>query len=261
MLKKITLAAAIAVSASFATWDYFPVLDSHKGQAKLEFGSDIQDPFTEFVVTGGVRFSPAQNFEFGLELPYVIFCLDNNNSFESWNGVRDLKTMFRYQFLPFMNAFLDITIPTANVYLYYPDYAFAFYFGAQFSKNFGLLNLGSELGLYVETRGEDKTMPPQHLNLDVEADLAISQVFVPYAGFSLSMLIGKYRHEGRHIGDSYTGEFGIAPFAGFKVAFNDYVSLDVHGKILLGEEYLGVTTLNHSDEALISAGSAVYVNF
>lgn len=260
MLKKIVLAAAVAVSASFATWDYFPVLESHKGQAKLEFGSEIQDPFTEFMVTGGVRFSPAQNFEFGIELPYTIFCL-SDGSFQSWNGVRDLKTMFRYQFLPFMNAFLDITIPTANAYLYYPDYAFAFYFGTQFSKNFGLLNLGSEFGLYIETRGEDKTMPPQRLNLDAEADLAISQVFVPYAGFSLGMLIGKYRQEGHHVGNSYTGKFGIAPFAGFKVAFNDYVSLDVHGKIQLGEDYLGVTTPNHSDDALITAASAVYVNF
>ena len=46
MLKKIVLAAAVAVSTSFATWDYFPVLESHKGQAKLEFGSEIQDPST-----------------------------------------------------------------------------------------------------------------------------------------------------------------------------------------------------------------------
>lgn len=260
MLKKITLAAAIAVSASFATWDYYPVLESHKGQAKLDFSSEIQDPFTEFMVTGGVRFSPATNFEFGIELPYTIFCL-SDGSYQTWNGARDLQTMFRYQFLPFMNAFLDITIPTASTNLYYPDYAFAFHFGAQFFKKFGLVNLGSEFGLYVETEGEDKVMPPQRLNLDAEADFEISQVFIPYAGFELGMLIGKHIREGHHVGDNFTGEFGIAPFAGFKITFNDYVSLDLHGKIQLGEKYVGVTSINHGDDPMITVGSAVYVNF
>ena len=260
MLKKIILAAAIAVSASFASWDYFPVLESHKGQAKLDFGSEIQDPFTEFIVTGGVRFSPATHFEFGIELPYTIFCL-SDGSFQTWNGARDLQTMFRYQFLPFMNAFLDITIPTASTNLYYPDYAFAFHFGAQFFNKFGLLNLGSELGLYIETEGEDKVMPPKRLNLDAEADFEISQVFIPYVGFDLGMLIGKFNHEGRHVGNSYTGKFGFAPFAGFKIAFNDYVSLDLHGKIHLGEDYVGITSKNHGDDPMFTVGSTIYVNF
>ena len=35
MFKKIILASALAISSSFATWDLFPVLENHKGQAKL----------------------------------------------------------------------------------------------------------------------------------------------------------------------------------------------------------------------------------
>ena len=36
MFKKIALAAALTASASFATWDYFPILDGGKGQAELD---------------------------------------------------------------------------------------------------------------------------------------------------------------------------------------------------------------------------------
>ena len=37
MFKKIALAAALTATASFATWNYFPVLENHKGQAKVGF--------------------------------------------------------------------------------------------------------------------------------------------------------------------------------------------------------------------------------
>ena len=38
MFKKIALAAALAASAAFATWDYYPVLEGGKGSAKGNLG-------------------------------------------------------------------------------------------------------------------------------------------------------------------------------------------------------------------------------
>ena len=35
MLKKIALATALLATASFATWDKFPVLEANKGQAEV----------------------------------------------------------------------------------------------------------------------------------------------------------------------------------------------------------------------------------
>ena len=259
MLKKIILAAAVAATASFATWDYFPVIESHKGEAKVQFDDVMQDKLQMFYLTTGVRFSPAQNFEFGLELPYMLFHLWDGSMENHANGAGNLEAMFRYQFLPNMNAFLDITVPTASIEIAYPDYPFAFHFGTQFSNNFGLVNLGSELGLKIETQGEDEETPPWVLNLGVEADFAISQVFTPYLGIDLEMLLGKFTHEHYGSSKSYTGKLGIAPYAGFNVAFNEIVSLDVHGQILLGKDYLELTT--YSDKAAITVGTGVNVKF
>ena len=93
MLKKIILAAAIATTASFATWDYFPVKESHKGQATVQFDDLIQDKWQTFTLTTGVRFSPVQNFEFGIKLPYVLFYLydgkkENRCRCSSLNAIR-----------------------------------------------------------------------------------------------------------------------------------------------------------------------------
>ena len=64
MLKKIVLAAALAATASFATWNYFPVQEAGKGQAELGFTYGMP---AEKVSTGdlfaGVRFTVIQNLE------------------------------------------------------------------------------------------------------------------------------------------------------------------------------------------------------
>ena len=259
MLKKIILAAAIAATASFATWDYFPVKESHKGEAKVQFDDMIQDKWQVFTLTTGVRFSPAQNFEFGIALPYMLFYLYDGNKENNANGVEDLETMLRYQFIPNMNAFLDVTVPTANAEQFYPDYPFAFHFGVQYSEKFGIVNFGSELGYKIETRGEDKVSPPNELNAGLEADFEISQVVTPYVGLNLYMLVGKYTYEGENEGKSYTGKLGINPYAGLNIAFNDIVSLDIHGMILTGKDYLEAICYN--DKAIITVGTALSANF
>lgn len=259
MLKKIILAAAIATTASFATWDYFPVKESHKGQATVQFDDLIQDKWQTFTLTTGVRFSPVQNFEFGIKLPYVLFYLYDGKKENSANGAGDLETMFRYQFLSNMNAFLDVTVPTASSEVYYPDYPFAFHFGIQYSEKFGFVNLGSELGYKIVTRGEDKVSPPNELNVGIESDFEFSQIVTPYVGLNLYMLVGKFTYEGENEGKSHTGDLGYEPYAGLSIAFNDIISLDLHGSILTGRDYLKTTSF--IDKAKITVGTDLYVNF
>ena len=43
MLKKIALVAALAATASFATWNYFPVQEAGKGQAEIGVTDKMQD--------------------------------------------------------------------------------------------------------------------------------------------------------------------------------------------------------------------------
>ncbi|WP_405341734.1 hypothetical protein [Fibrobacter sp.] len=189
----------------------------------------------------------------------MLFYLYDGKKENSANGAGDLETMFRYQFLPNMNAFLDVTVPTASSEVYYPDYPFVFHFGVQFSEKFGFVNLGSELGYRIETRGEDKVSPPNELNVGIESDFEFSQIVTPYVGLNLYMLVGKYSEEGKNVGKSHTGKLGINPYAGLNIAFNDIVSLDIHGSILTGKKYLEHTTLN--DKVVITAGTGIYVNF
>ena len=55
MFKKLALAAALTATASFATWDYFPVQDAGKGQAEIHFDYMMQDDLSRGALSAGAR--------------------------------------------------------------------------------------------------------------------------------------------------------------------------------------------------------------
>jgi hypothetical protein len=121
------------------------------------------------------------------------------------------------------------------------------------------VNLGSELGYKIVTRGEDKVSPPNELNVGIESDFEFSQIVTPYVGLNLYMFVGKFTYEGENEGKSHTGDLGYEPYAGLSIAFNDIISLDLHGSILTGRDYLKTTSF--IDKAKITVGTGLYVNF
>jgi opacity protein-like surface antigen len=145
--------------------------------------------------------------------------------------------MVRYQFMPVMNAFLDVDLPIGEEE--FNRDGFGFHFGAQFSQKFGMVALGSELGLQIETAGDDKTTPPWTLNLGVEGDFAINEMITPYVGIDLLMFLGKTTVDGDNVGDSRTGDMGFEPYLGAVIAFNPMFALDLSARFKMGEDYYG----------------------
>ena len=258
MFKKIALAAALVATATFATWDKFPVLEQGKGQAAVGINDLMQDKGNQLSLGAKGRFTVIQNLEVGLAIPYVIFTHWDGED-QKADGLADIGLMVRYQFMPTMNAFLDIALPTCNEDLCGEDGPVGFHFGAQYSQNFGMVNFGSELGLAIETKGDDKTTPPWTLNLGAEGDFAINPMLTPYVGLDLAMLLGKYTYDGENGGDSHTGELGIEPYLGLGIAFNPMITLDLCAQFTFGKDYLKVTT--HRDEMVTNLAATLFINF
>ncbi len=229
MLKKAFLAATLCATASFATWDKFPVLEDHKGEIIVgaEFikqGEPMQ--LTPYV---GSRYTVMPNLELGVILPYYVNLNMNNE-----NGLANPIFMARYQFLPMMNAFLDVRVPISNDP--YNNSEWSFNFGAQYSQNLGVVDFGAELSLKVNTRGDDKESPPLRLNFGAEADFNLGIPLTPFIGADGLMMIGKFTHEGENFGRSYTGDMAVLPYAGLKYAVNSNVCVQASAKTVFGKE-------------------------
>ena len=228
MLKKIALACAFTISVSFASWDLFPVLENHKGETRVGVSFEKQGEPMELMPYVGSRYTVMPNLELAVLVPYYIHLNMNND-----NGLSDPNFMVRYQFLPFLNAFLDIRIPIS----YSPSSsgAWAFSFGAQYSQKFGIVNFGSQLGLMIATRGNNKISPPMTLQAAVEADFEFGAPVIPFVGVNAAMEIGKYTKEGENIGPSHTGHMIATPVAGIEFIINPTFSLRATGGASFGK--------------------------
>ena len=112
----------------------------------------MQGKSSKDIVELGVRYSIIQNFEAGLKVPVTVLSYYDGKNDER-NGLGNLELMLRYQFMPIMNAFLDVQFPTCSKDICGDDDPFGFHFGVQFSQKFGIVDFGSELGLKLESKG------------------------------------------------------------------------------------------------------------
>ncbi|WP_298768755.1 transporter [uncultured Fibrobacter sp.] len=157
MFKKIAMAAALAATASFATWDYYPVLEAGKGSAEGGLYYDWDDPWSQAGLKIGARYSLIQNLELSLQSWGYQFWgeSDCKGCANGGDGLRDLVIGGRYQVVPMVAAFLDINLPIGNDdndhYQTTPPSSneIALYFGAQFSMPINEvpgLKFGTEAG-------------------------------------------------------------------------------------------------------------------
>ena len=257
MFKKIALVTALVATASFATWDKFPVLEAGKGQAEAAVHYGMQDDLSQLGLSVAGRYTVIPNLELGVKVPFVLFTHWDGDD-QKQDGLYNIPVMVRYQFMPIMNAFLDFTVPTGSEDLRGKDSPFGFHFGVQYSQPFGSVLFGSEIGLALETAGDDDTTPPWDLNLGAEAKFPMGMV-APYVGVDLDMLLGKYTRDGDNVGKSYTGKLGIAPYVGANIAINQMMYADVSAKVSMGDDYMVVKTTR--DDMWISLTAKFGVNF
>lgn len=242
MFKKIALAAALTATASFATWDYFPVQEAGKGQVELNNAVLMQDKSTALMDVVAARYTIVQNLEAGLAIPFLTNEWYDGKSVDKAGGLMQIELMLRYQFMPIMNAFLDVDFPTCGDHACYDDNAFVFHFGVQYSQKFGMVDFGSELGLQLSSPGDDKTTPPWLLNLGLEADFAVNETITPYVGLDLYMKLGKYTYDGKSGGESHTGDMGVAPYVGLVANITPMFYLGGDIRLGFGEKIFGEKT-------------------
>ena len=236
MLKKIILAIVLVATASFATWDKFPVLETHKGQVKVGelFGMPNDNTMIDELYAG-VRFTIIQNLELATIFNFRVLTAyenEDNEINEGGTGIDNIPLMIRYQFTPILNAFLDITFPTGSKKFRGTDRPFVFHFGGQFSEKFGTFALGTELGFQMETKGEDKKTDPWKLNIGAEGDISATDKLTPYFGLNLFVFLGEDERDNER-----TGDLGLEPYAGLLIKFNKTFSLDLSARLNIGEEY------------------------
>ena len=116
MFKKIAIVAVLAVSASFATWDYFPVLEAGKGSAEVGMYYDWHDEWSQAGLKAGARYTLFQNFELALMgLGYQFWSeTDCDGCYNGGDGFRDLVIGARYQVAPMITAALDLGLPVGG---------------------------------------------------------------------------------------------------------------------------------------------------
>ena len=90
MFKKIALATALVATASFATWDKFPVLENHKGQAKVGFTYGLpMDKVSTGDLYAGARYTVIPNLELGTVFNYKLFTdVDGNDGSDGMHNHR-----------------------------------------------------------------------------------------------------------------------------------------------------------------------------
>ncbi|MCQ2063322.1 MAG: transporter [Fibrobacter sp.] len=229
MLKKLAFIATVTTTMSFAAWDLYPVLDEHKGETEVGAGFVKFGETYSMTFYGASRYTILPSFELGAAIPYYMALSESHV-----NGLMSPIFMARYQFLPFMNTFLDVTIPTYDESS--TRSAWSFLFGVQYSQKFGVVNFGSELGLQMETGGEYEITPPWVLNASLRAELDFGILVVPFVGVKGEMAIGAYTTKDGDESDSYTGDFVVFPEIGARIAINSKFGIEASVSTGFGDE-------------------------
>ena len=237
MFKKFILASALMFSASFASWDLFPVLEKHKGEAMVSINEQMVSDFYVTAFIAGARFTVIDNLELGLKIPCVVYAEINDVKIDM-SGLGNLTFLARYQFLPTMNAFVDVEIPVGDK-SYNAKNVWTFTAGAQFSTTINdRMIIGSELSTTISTKG-DYNFAPWDLNAGLELEFSVLPQFSPYFGsemhFSLGEFVDGQGYQYSHGG----GEVGFSPIMGAKYSINNLLTIDTSARFTLGEHYYG----------------------
>ena len=113
MIKKILLLAAALATSSFATWDYFSLLQNNQGSVKAGLYYDTDHDWSQMGFNVGARMNLSPQFElsihsFGYQLWGETDC---DNCEEGGGGLRDLAIGARFALDPELYFFLDFNLP------------------------------------------------------------------------------------------------------------------------------------------------------
>ena len=189
MLKKVLLLAAAVATSSFATWDYFGLLENNQGSAKAGIYYDMDGDWSQMGLKVGARMNIAPQFELSLQSFGYQFWgeWECDNCKSGGYGLRDLVIGGRYALDPELYFFLDFNLPIGRekgAGTPPSKGEISLYFGAQHHKKIEAIKGASygteagvfwgfehddlERGLEIRLGGEfDYTLPSAPLTLHV----------------------------------------------------------------------------------------------
>ena len=150
-MKKALVATLVYAASAFAAWDYFPVIEHGKGEAKAGFiqGRQGNQGWGPDLETFKLRYSPLENLELLSQIGYTL-------------GVR-------YQIIPVLSAGFDIGFPI-------PGTAWSFTPNVQFSTNLTeALALGSNVQVTINTEDAGKNSNGLDLSAGFELDITMGK--------------------------------------------------------------------------------------
>lgn len=203
MFKKILAIALLAISASFATWDYYPVPEAGKGSAEGGLYYDKHNSWSQAGLNLGVRYVVVQNLEISLQnWGYQFWSeVDCDGCANGGDGLRDLTLGARYQLDPMINMFLDLNIPLGGDEVSSDE--FSIYLGGQFSlpTNVPGFAFGTEGGILWGFE-HDNWERGLELHIAGELKYTVPNVGVtPYVGMKIKTRITESTWEGCAWGD------------------------------------------------------------
>ncbi|MCK9183210.1 MAG: transporter [Fibrobacteraceae bacterium] len=238
MLQKIALTVALIAVSSFATWDYFPVLDAGKGTAKANMYYDWDGDWSQMGIGISARYTVAPNVELALmDLGYQFWNEEDcKGCADGGDGLRDLTFGLRYQIVPIFNVFLDANLPIGSDEV--TNNEFSLYFGGQFSQKISpIFVLGTEGG-FLWGFEHDKYERGLVLEIGAEGDFPIpSTGFTPFVGLKLLYQLTESSSDGHDVGGD--GDNDIQVSLGAKYDIDTQMAVD--GKLILrsGDDSLG----------------------
>lgn len=228
MFKKIALAAAVLASASFATWDYFPILPAGKGSAEAGLYYDWDGDWSQAGVKIGARYTVIQNLELSLQnWGYQLWSEVDCTGCKGGDGLRDLTVGVRYEMAPQMNLFLDLNLPIGN-----DDFSnghaptsdeVAIYLGAQYAAALTQeFLLGTEAGVDwgFEHHGKERGL---ELHVGAELDYSIAQLgLTPFVGLQFKYRVTDSEEHDHNINNN--GDTQVNIWLGASYALNQQLS-------------------------------------
>lgn len=210
MLKKLALATALAATASFATYSFFPVGNVHSGQVEVgaQYGWTKHSSNMEMMLGG--EFVVIEGLELSLFNIGYQFWNENDDCGEKGHedcpdndGLKAMTFGARYQFMPMLAAAVDVNLPFNSDDVVGEYDPFGLYAAIQFSMEFmpGLA-FGSELGLSYKF-GDDYIEKPElekseglGIKIQAEVDYTIASVgLTPWLGLSYERRLSDIEQE------------------------------------------------------------------
>lgn len=211
MFKKIALICTFVATATFATWDYYPVLGAGKGSFTGGLYYDWHNNWSQAGLTIGGRYTIIEKLELSIQSWGYQFWSEEDcaNCVNGGDGLRDLTIGGRYEVAPMVTVFLDMNLPIGGDEV--SDDEIALYLGGQFSMptNVEGLKFGTEAGILwgFEHDNQERGL---EFHLGGELAYTVPNVGVtPLVGMQLKFRVTESTWEddaGREIGGNDDGD-------------------------------------------------------